>query len=105
MKYIKTFENIEIYKQFWLISTEPKEYKLTLNMLNVPKYDNFYDISSSSFSGHKIYFSIFKDEKRIKYDWNRATREGYTNFIDSGYEYCGEIKIPEYMISGEKYNL
>jgi hypothetical protein len=105
MRHLKLYEDIENYKKFWLISTEPKEYELTLMQLKVPKYNEYYEYDLSSFGDDKAYFGIFKDEKKIVYNWNRATRDGYINFIDSNYEYCGEIKIPEYMISGEKYNL
>ncbi len=33
MRHLKLYEDIENYKKFWLISTEPKEYELNVNAI------------------------------------------------------------------------
>lgn len=107
MKHLRIYEDYNYGNKFWLLSSDPIKYNLSLKELKVTNNlkNNCWGFNKSS-NSDKIYFGInYKFKGRDTYVWNQADREGYIDFIEDGYKYMGELELPEEVIAQHKFNL
>jgi hypothetical protein len=100
MKYIKTFEHhIDWY--YYRVSTNPSKLRLSLKKIGMPDY-KIEEWITKKYGSACDFVNIYirgNDSGDKTFMW--ASK----NHIDNDYKYMGEIKVEDYEIEAEKYNL
>ena len=114
MKHLKTFEN-DNNIIFFLIETKTPNFEISLNKINISKYDiTTIFLKNKSISSYKEIYIRGKYKNNIFVDigWIRGDQEGKEYFINKGYEYINKIavtleEIEQYELeqTANKYNL
>ena len=108
MKYLKTFENKEVAKKYWLLPTDER-YKDSLIQINCHEdlLNKFLDDTDRY--NHKYIFICFDKNETINYlKWGLMyyRYKPYDEYLEiNGYKFMGNVNIPDYELDAEKYNL
>jgi hypothetical protein len=103
MKYIRLFEERK-NKKFWKVRPTSMEYAIiALDKIGIPKNnpyrkDLMRTIDASS--DEKTFFVVYDS-----WSWCYTTNDKVGGFVNSGYEYMGEVKVEPHEVEAMKYNL
>lgn len=104
--HIKTYENINIEKKYWLIPTDDR-FEDSLMKIGCDDVDAIEDLNNRTLRNSKYVFILLHNDGNVK-DWGWNYYSG--NIVDSfskkhNYIFCGTVNIDEFELVANKYNL